>query len=224
MIRKMKKNFMWMIAAILFCGTMTTVFTSCGSDDSNTTPKPVTPEEQQEEKKAESADVTLTLVVQRSTLNIFKYDFKYVDAKGNTQTFDIDEKTEGVPFDDFEQPLYNLYSKASFPALGEAFAQDMQNPLVLRFTLKNQPTGKNYSYETICHIKEDFQFKENFIYVFPSVLVTETPKGGHRALKYGNSFNFQITQVTESGWERLAGRIEGKRSTLGSDDNMTVNE
>jgi hypothetical protein len=34
----MKKNFLWMLAAILLCGTMTTVFTACGDDDDDDSP------------------------------------------------------------------------------------------------------------------------------------------------------------------------------------------
>ena len=222
----MKKYLLWMLAAILCCGLTTFALTSCGGDDDD--PQPKTPEEQeeqqggkQEEPKAESYDVTLTLVIQRATLNAFEYDFKYVDAKGNTKTYDIDQDTEGVSFDSFELPRYNTYANTYFPAKGDAFYQDMKNPLLLRITLKDQPTGKKYSFETVCHIKESFQYTEAFVYSFPTVLVTETPKGGQRALKYGNSFNFQIVDVTN--WERFYNATQGKKSTLGTDD-LTVGE
>ena len=50
----MKKNFIKMLAAIFFCGTMTTVFTACGGDDDdNNTPK--TPETQTTTAKSASA-------------------------------------------------------------------------------------------------------------------------------------------------------------------------
>lgn len=65
---------------------------------------------QQEDKKVESADVTLTLVIQLSTLDVFEYDFKYVDTKGDTKTIKIDAETTGVSFDAFEQPSGSLLS------------------------------------------------------------------------------------------------------------------
>lgn len=213
----MKKNLLWMLAAILFCGLTTTVFTSCGDDEDDG--QPSTPEEQPGEKKPESADVILTLVIQRGTLNVFEYDFKYVDAKGNTKTYDIDAQTEGVAFDELEQSRYNTFTSATFAAYPETFRNDMKNPLVLRVTLKDQPTGKKYSYQTICHIKKDFQFQERFIYAFPSVFVTETPKGGKRTVKC--DFQFQVVDVTN--WERFASAADGKSSTLGWGE-YTVNE
>jgi hypothetical protein len=215
----MKKNLLWMLAAILFCGLTTTVFTSCGDDEDDSQPSTPEQPEKPEDKKAESADVTLTLVIQKSTLNVFEYDFKYVDAKGNTKTYDIDAQTEGVAFDELEQGRYNTYTQATFPAYGEACYNDMKKPLVLRVTLKDQPTGKKYSYETVCHVKEDFKYQEAFIYSFPSVFVTETPKGGKRTVK--SDFQFQVVDVTN--WERFKAAADGKTSTLGYGE-YTVNE
>jgi hypothetical protein len=83
----MKKNHLWMLAAILLYG-LATVFISCSKDDDGDKPK--TPEEEQpggkEDPKAASADVTLTLIIQRSTLNAFEYDFKLVDTNGTAKT------------------------------------------------------------------------------------------------------------------------------------------
>jgi hypothetical protein len=222
----MKKNFIQMFAACLrgfailaIGGLTTTALISCGDDDDDNNSQPKTPQEQQEDTKAATADITLTLVIQPATLNVFEYDFKYVDAKGNTKTFDIDNNTTGVSFDEFERNRYNTFTNATFPVYGDDFYKDMQNPLVLRYTLKDQPTGKKYSYETVCHVREDFKYQDVFIYAFPCVFVTETPKGGQRTVK--NDFQFQITKVTN--WEPFANLANGKRSTLGSDE-LTVNE
>ena len=216
----MRKNHFWMLAAILLCG-LATVFISCSKDDDGDT-KPKTEEEEQggkENPKAASADVTLTLIIQRSTLNAFEYDFKYVDTNGAAKTLKINEKTEGVALDEYEKYVYNTYSKLSFPIYGEDFVKEMQNPLVLRFTMKDQPTGKQYSYETIIHAKKDFQFKEPFYYCKPSVIVTETPKGGQRTPK--ESFVIQVQPVSD--WERYVSTVDGKSSLYGSGD-FTVNE
>jgi hypothetical protein len=219
----MKKNNLWMLAAILLCG-LATVFISCSKDDDGDKPK--TPEEEQpggkEDPKAASADVTLTLIIQRSTLNAFEYDFKYVDTKGTTKTWDIDAETEGVALDDFEKAIYNTYVNLSLPMYGEELVKDMQNPLVLRFTLKDQPTGKQYSYETIMHVKKDFKFTDTFFFCRPSVIVTETPKGGQRTTK-GGSFSIQVNKITADSWERYVTAIDGKASINGTFE-LTVNE
>ena len=216
----MKKNNLWMLAAILLCG-LATVFISCSKDDDGDKPK--TPEEEQpggkEEPKAASADVTLTLIIQRSTLNAFEYDFKYVDTKGTTKTWDIDAETEGVALDDFEKAIYNTYVNLSLPMYGEELVKDMQNPLVLRFTLKDQPTGKKYSYETIMHAKKDFKFTDPFYFCRPGVIVTETPKGGQRTQK--ESFVIQVNPVTD--WERFVSLVDGKSCIYGTGE-LTVNE
>ena len=217
----MRKNHFWMFAAILLCG-LATVFTSCSKDDDgDTKPKEEEQPGGKEDTKAASADVTLTLIVQRSTLNAFEFDFKYVDTNGSAKTLKVDEKTEGVALDDFEKSVYNTFANPFFPTYGEALVKDMQNPLVLRFTLKDQPTGKNYSYETIMHIKKDFQIKESFFFCRPSVIASETPKGGKRMLKY--SFSIQVNDITVSNWERYVTAIDGRSSIWGSGE-LTVNE
>ena len=217
----MRKNHFWMFAAILLCG-LATVFISCSKDDDgDTKPKEEEQPGGKEDPKAASADVTLTLIVQRSTLNAFEFDFKYVDTKGTTKTWDIDAETEGVALDDFEKSIYNTYVNLSLPMYGEELVKDMQNPLVLRFTLKDQPTGKQYSYETIMHVKKDFKFTDTFFFCRPSVIASETPKGGKRMLKY--SFSIQVNDITVSNWERYVTAIDGRSSIWGSGE-LTVNE
>ena len=212
-----------MLAAILLCG-LATVFISCSKDDDGDKPK--TPEEEQpggkEDPKAASADVTLTLIIQRSTLNIFEYDFKLVDTNGTAKTLKIDEKTEGVALDDFEKAIYNTYVNLSLPMYGQALVNDMLNPLVLRFTLKDQPTGKQYSYETIMHVKKDFKFTDPFYFCRPSSILTETPKGGQRTTK-GGSFSIQANYYTASTWESYISKIDGRASICGTGE-WTVNE
>ena len=74
----MKKNLLWMLAAILFCGVMTT---SCSKDDDdNSTPTPDTP------KQETQYDIELNFIAHPKSLQYFEYDFKYVDANGNTKT------------------------------------------------------------------------------------------------------------------------------------------
>ena len=102
---------------------------------------------------------------------------------------------------------------------GEELVKDMQNPLVLRFTLKDQPTGKKYSYETIMHAKKDFKFTDPFYFCRPSVIVTETPKGGQRTPK--ESFVIQVNPVTD--WESYVSKVDGKSSIYGTGE-LTVNE
>jgi hypothetical protein len=126
-----------------------------------------------------------------------------------------------VALDDYEKSVYNTFANSAFPIYGEALVKDMQNPLVLRFTLKDQPTGKKYSYETIMHIKKDFQIKERFYYCRPSVIATETPKGGQRTPK--ESFVIQVNDITVNSWERYVSLVDGKSSLYGSGE-LIVNE
>ena len=202
----MKKNFIKMLAAIFFCGTMTTVFTACGDDDDdNKTPQ--TPEEQKEEQKATKGDVTLTFIAQPKSLQYFEYDFKYVDAKGNTKTIDVDQNTQSSgTLDEFEFS----FIKVSMSALAaDPDYADLNDPFVYRVTLKDQPVGGVVTYTTTCHVKEGASITETLKYVTPTVLRSLKLENGERVSLSG-VVNFKSWRIAPEKWDDYVSTVEGK--------------
>jgi hypothetical protein len=202
----MKKNFIKMLAAIFFCGTMTTVFTACGDDDDDKN-QPKTPEEQKEEQKATKGDVTLTFIAQPKSLQYFEYDFKYVDAKGNTKTIDIDQNTQSSgTLDEFEFS----FIKASIAAVAAVPAYaDLNDPFVYRVTLKDQPVGGTVTYTTTCHVKEGASITETLQYATPTVFRSLKLENGERVSLSG-VVSFKTWKITPEKWDDYVSTVEGK--------------
>lgn len=203
----MKKNLLWMIAAILCCGAMTTVFTSCGDDDDDNNTKPDTPEEQQQDNKATKGDVTLTFVAQPKSLQYFEYDFQYVDAKGNSRTIDVDQDTQSSgSLDDFEfEYLTNLISTvAEIPDY-----EDLKTPFVYRVVLKDQPVGSKVTYTTTCHVKEGTSITETLRYATPTVLSAVMLENGKR-VDASAHFSLNTQRVSPEQWQDYISKMEGK--------------
>ena len=202
----MKKNFIRMFAAILFCGAIATVFTACSKDDDDNSKS--TPDQPKEEQKATKGDVTLTFIAQPKSLQYFEYDFKYVDAKGNTKTIDIDQDTKSSgSLDDFEFQ----YIKEAINALATmpGYA-DISTPFVYRVALKDQPIGGTVTYTTTCHVKEGASISETLQYALPQVISTLKLENDARMLAESTVFNFRTQKVTSEQWEKYVSTMEGK--------------
>lgn len=199
----MKKNFSWMRTAIrpmvltmLFFGAMTTSCSSDDDDDKNT-PTPDTP------KQETKFDIELNFVAHPKSLQYFEYDFKYVDANGNTKTIDIDQDTQGSSLGTLaDVPIYK--STVGTMASIEAYA-DLNEPFIYRVTLKDQPVGKTISYTTISHVKENVTISETLQYATPAVLAMK-PADGSVCVP----FSIKTWKVTPEKWADYLKTVEGK--------------
>ncbi len=183
----MRKNLLLMFAAILLCGLAVTMFTSCGGDDEDNTPK--IPEEQQdpeeqkpEVKKADFYDITVTVVGQSNLLKVMTSDFTINWVKNgqpNKKVVEFDEEFQGESaLDALENTRYAAATKVAFS--GEPkLEKEMQNKYIYRMTLKDIAADTKYSYDFLFHVNKDFQIAEgdSLLYVLPMVMVTETAKG-----------------------------------------------
>ena len=190
----MKKNLLWMLAAILFCGVMTT---SCSKDDDdNSTPTPDTP------KQETQYDIELNFIAHPKSLQYFEYDFKYVDANGNTKTIDIDQDTKGTSLGTLAQN--QVYTGVVSVIASTKGYEDLNNPFVYRVTLKNQPVGKTISYTTTCHVKENVTITETLQYATPAVLAIKTADGSACA-----PFSIRTWKVTPEKWTDYITSVDG---------------
>ncbi|MBQ2181729.1 MAG: hypothetical protein II400_05720 [Bacteroidaceae bacterium] len=107
----MKKNNLWMLAAILFCG-LATVFTSCSKDDDDSgkkegdTPTPTTT------KVADRVEVKYYVSVADDMLSLFDIDINYEGPGYGKQTKKM-EKTSWIIGDNLD----NLSGKNAFFSL-----------------------------------------------------------------------------------------------------------
>ena len=197
----MKKNLLWMFAAILFCGAMTTVFTSCSKDDDD---KNVTPPAPQEENTNPTKfDIELNLIAQPKSLQYFEYDFKYVDANGNAKTVKIDQNTQSASIGSLAHfPIYTNVISALASLVPYA---DLNNPIIYRVTLKDQPVGKTISYITTCHVKENATITETLQYAMPAVLAIKSTDNSACG-----AFNILTQKVNPEQWAEYIAKVEGK--------------
>jgi hypothetical protein len=206
----MKKYYSMVFAAIrplmfsmAFCGAIATVFTACSKDDDDNK----TPVQPKDDQKATKGDVTLTFVAQPKSLQYFEYDFKYIDAKGNTKTVDIDEKTQSTgSLDDLEIGFY----KNTISALAQdpEYA-DLNNPFVYRVVLKDQPVGGKVTYTTVCHVKEGATITETLRYATPLVISSKRLENSERVL-VSSIFSFNSQRVSPEQWNEYITKMEGK--------------
>jgi len=205
----MKKNFFRMFAAILFCGTIATVFTACSKDDdsSKSLPQEQGGQGQPGGQKATKGDVTLTFVAQPKSLQFFEYDFKYVDAKGNTKTIDIDQNTTSSgSLDDLELGFLKETINA-FAAIPEY--SDIKNPFIYRVVIKDQPVGGKVTYTTTCHVKEIPSISETLQYLTP--MVVPSLKLENRGREVTSSIiDFKSFKISPEKWADYVKTIEGK--------------
>lgn len=202
----MKRNFIKMLAAIFFCGTMTTVFTACGDDDDdNSQTKPA--EEQKEEQKASKGDVILTFVAHPKSLQYFEYNFKYEDANGTTNTIDINQNTQSSgTLDGFEF----IYIKKSIEDLASVPAYaDLSDPFVYRVTLKDQPVGGVVTFTTTCHVKEGASITETLQYATPMVFKSLKLENRER-VSISGLVGFKSWKIIPEKWNDYVVSVEGK--------------
>ena len=217
----MKKNLLWMLAAILFCGLTATMVTACGDDEEDNQPK--NPEEQQdpddpqkpEVKKADFYDITITVVGQSSLFKVMTSDFTINWVKNgqpNLKTVEFDEDFEGESaLDALENSSYTRATKVAF--MGEPKLEvDMQQKYIYRMTLKDIAVDTKYSYDFFCHVNKDFQIAEgdSLLYILPMVMVTETAKGTTN-LELIEEFNYSGGVVHPNNLSRFLQQFDDRK-------------
>ena len=216
----MKKNFLWMLAAILFCGAMTTVLTACGGsdNDSPTDPTPSQPE-------TKEYTVTLDLVVHERAFNMMTLDFIYTDANGKENKMHVDKSTtSNAQLTEMEKsffakdPQLEAYRDAEaeqkYPGINDYM--DTKHLKVYRVTLDKVASGKTITTTATTYILDSYQPKEsNDWELMPTVIVAEK-----------NSGNFLSTAALllrffgANNWDKLKERMNG--GVIGSCVNTVV--
>ena len=157
----MKKNFLWMLAAILLCGTMTTVFTACGSDDDDNGSSSAT---------ANTYEVTLSALLPRCSAPYMKLQLKYTDADGKSQTVTVQKSDQSQTLGEAATIIYkNLTSGYRG---NPDYVKILDDLIVRNFTMR-VPAGKTFSYEGTIEARTDYTAPESKVSVVqPCVIST----------------------------------------------------
>ena len=140
----MKKNFLWMIAAILLCGTLTTVFTACGSSSDDDTPP----------TNANTYEVTLAAILPRVSTPYLQLQLKYVDADGKTETVVVKEGDQSQTVEEATMSVYKVLTTTY--RVSPDYIQLLDDVIVRNIKLR-VPAGKSFSYEGTIVSRTDFE-------------------------------------------------------------------
>jgi hypothetical protein len=139
----MKKNFLWMLAAILLCGTMTTVFTACGDDDDDDSPS----------SSSNTYEVTLSGVLPRCSAPYMQLKVDYTDADGKSETMYV---KEGDQSQDISEDAMDIYKNATSAYRGKPdYVTILDNIIVRNITLR-VPAGKSFSFKGTIVVRNDY--------------------------------------------------------------------
>ena len=142
----MKKNLLWMFAAILFCGAMTT---SCSKDEDKNEPKPTT--------SANTYEVTLAALLPRCSASYMQLKLDYTDADGKSTSVVIKEGDQSEAISDVAKDRYT--SLTSTYRVSPEYIQLLDDLIVRNFTFK-VPAGKSFEYKGTIVKRTDFTAPE----------------------------------------------------------------
>jgi len=201
----MKKNLLWMFAAILFCGAMTT---SCDKDDDNNS-SPTPPEETP--STATKYDVTLTLFTYKTISAYVDYEFSYTDHNGKESTpVMLTGNEKGETLSTNEAAYYKNQYEAR---VTESFPESKYLEYVaFHYTIKDVPKGSEISWKTIQHMAQGATAPtEGIRFVWPCVMVTA--KAGAAIRNRMNIGEGIVTTKMDQWFENIIKGKEGREFT-----------
>ena len=156
----MKKNFLWMLAAILLCGTMTTLFTACSSDD----------DDNGGSSSANTYEVTLSALLPRCSAPYMQLQLKYTDADGKSETVYVKEGDESQTISDVAMDRYKSVTSAY---RGNPAYVTILDDIIVRNVKLRVPAGKSFSFEGTIVARTDYTAPESDVNVVqPCVIST----------------------------------------------------
>lgn len=223
----MKKNLLWMIAAILLCGLTITMFTACGDDDP-IIPAP-TPQEEEGNNEGEGEgeeivvkagvyDISVAYIIHRSLTEFFDVELTTTDNNGKETAYSF--KTPQDPSDGFqgtEAEQYSNVAYGTFRMIDDLFTLDYcNNVIVRRVNFKDVPVDKSVKFITVLHKKQDLQITaQKYAFIRPSIVFTQTPKDNKKATVLSDC-SVRGSLVGESSFERWLNNMDGKRESNGT--------
>ena len=184
----MKKNFLWMLAAILLCGTMTTVFTACGDDDDD---------DGGSSSAANTYDVTLSAVLPRCSAPYMYVELNYTDADGKSETVTV---KEGDQSQTIGEDAMTIYKNITSGYRGNPDAVAILDDIIVRNFTMRVPAGKSFSYEGKIVARTDYTTPEGSVTVIqPCVISTAKRVSGNSKDRSELARNGDLSVVASFG-------------------------
>ena len=139
----MKKNFIWMLAAILLCGTMSMVVTACGDDD----------DDNGTSSSSNVYEVTLSAVLPRCSAPYLQLKVEYTDADGKSETLLVKEGDESQSI---SEDAMNSYKNATSAYRGNPAYVTILDDIIVRNIKLRVPAGKSFSYQGTIVTRNDY--------------------------------------------------------------------
>ena len=156
----MKKNFLWMLAAILLCGTMTTLFTACSSDD----------DDNGGSSSANTYEVTLSALLPRCSAPYMQLQLKYTYADGKSETVYVKEGDESQTI---SEDAMNSYKNATSAYRGNPAYVTILDDIIVRNIKLRVPAGKSFSYQGTIVARTDYTAPESDVNVVQPCVISK---------------------------------------------------
>ena len=144
----MKRNLMWMLAAILLCGSLSMVFTACGGDDNGSSSGGGS-----ESIIPNTYEVTLCAVLPRSAAPYLNLQVEYTDANGKKGTAEITKDTASENFSDLGK---RGYLNVTDPYRSSPEIIPLLDDVIVRNFKFTVPSGKTFTYMAKLAVRNDF--------------------------------------------------------------------
>lgn len=144
----MKRNLMWMLAAILLCGSLSMVFTACGGDDNGSSSGGGS-----ESIIPNTYEVTLCAVLPRSAAPYMNLQVEYTDANGKKGTAEITKDNASENLTAEGKKAYDWITKygRQMPEIAP-----LLDDVIVRTFKFSVPSGKTFTYLAKIAVRNDF--------------------------------------------------------------------
>lgn len=180
----MKKNLLWMLAAILLCGSLTTVLTACGDDDddnnSGSTPS-----------VANTYEVTLAALLPRCSAPYLSLQVNYTDANGKSDSFVV---KEGDQSQTLSTVAKTYYVKASTFIRTSEENNKLIDDVIVRNVTFTVPAGKSFAYNGAIVSRTDYAaVTDKVSLVQPCVICTAKRISGSGSDEVASALNASLS-------------------------------
>ncbi len=208
----MKKNLLWMLAAILFCGAMTTVFTACGDDDDDDNGNGSS------STTSNVYEVTLAALLPTCSAPYLQLQVQYTDAEGKSETIIV---KEGDQSQNLAMDAMDIYRNLTSGYRTKPEYVKYLDDLIVRNIKLRVPAGKSFSFEGTVKTRTDYTAPTEKVYlVRPCVistakLVSGTSKDRSELAENGSLSVIASMGIEAERFEELISRWNGREVGAG---------
>lgn len=200
---------MWMLAAILLCGSLSMVFTACGGDDNGSSSGGGS-----ESIIPNTYEVTLCAVLPRSAAPYLNLQVEYTDANGKKGTAEITTFTNAS--ENFSDLGKRGYLNVTNPYRSSPEIIPLLDDVIVRNFKFTVPSGKTFTYMAKLAVRNDFAAPTDKVtMVVPTMFACSERISGNSednseaAIKQSVKINVQVG-ILASKFAQFIERFDGR--------------